>query len=151
MTPVPRILISASRAGPAPSGSPGRVPASSGLLPPSPAPPGSGCPRQQRPTATGRRRRSFTSTRTTAPFGARRAAWKPLVVVKLFLVECFTYQGFSSLSGNMPHRDHPVTLEQASQVRMKNGPLWPFRTFPQQPDARSSGPETRASGTLFRF
>jgi hypothetical protein len=36
----------------------------SGLLPPSPAPPGSGCPQLQRPAATGRRRRSLTSTRS---------------------------------------------------------------------------------------
>jgi hypothetical protein len=46
------------------------VPALSGLLPPSPAPPGSGCPQLQRPAATGRRRRSSTSTRITAPHGA---------------------------------------------------------------------------------
>ena len=39
------------------------VPALSGLLPPSPAPPGSGCPQLHRPAATGRRRRSLTSTR----------------------------------------------------------------------------------------
>ena len=32
------------------------VPSLSGLLPPSPAPPGSGCPQLQRPAATGRRR-----------------------------------------------------------------------------------------------
>ena len=57
------------------------VPALSGLLPPSPAPPGSGCPQLQRPAATGRRRRSLTSARTTAPHGARRTAWKPLVMV----------------------------------------------------------------------
>jgi hypothetical protein len=40
--PVPRVLLSATLAGPAPSGSTGHVPALSGLLPPSPAPPGSG-------------------------------------------------------------------------------------------------------------
>jgi hypothetical protein len=78
MTPVPRVLLSVSLAGPAPSGSPGHTPALSGLLPPSPAPPGSGCPQLPRPAATGRRRRSLTSTRTTAPHGARRKAWKPL-------------------------------------------------------------------------
>jgi hypothetical protein len=53
-----------------PSGSPGYVPALSGLLPPSPAPPGSGCPQLQRPAATGRRQRSLTSARITAPHGA---------------------------------------------------------------------------------
>ena len=62
-TPVPRVLLSATLAGPAPSGSTGHVPALSGLLPPSPAPPGSGCPQLRRPAATGQRRRSLTSTR----------------------------------------------------------------------------------------
>jgi hypothetical protein len=61
--PVPRVLLSATLAGPAPSGSTGHVPALSGLLPPSPPPPGSGCPQLHRPAATGRRRRSLTSTR----------------------------------------------------------------------------------------
>lgn len=46
------------------------VPALSGPLPPSPAPPGSDCPQLHRPAATGQRRRSLTSTRTTAPHGA---------------------------------------------------------------------------------
>src|SRR5205823_12050084 len=73
ITPVPRVLLSATLAGPAPSGSTGYVPALSGLLPPSPAPPGSGCPQLHRPAATGRRRRSLTSTRTTAPRCARLA------------------------------------------------------------------------------
>src|SRR4029453_2487029 len=40
------------------------VPSLSGLLPPSPAPPRSGCPQLQRPAATGRRRSPFTSART---------------------------------------------------------------------------------------
>ena len=74
MTPVPHVLLSVSLAGPAPSGSPGYVPALSGLLPPSPASPGSGCPQLQRPAATGRRRRSLTSTRITAPHGALSSA-----------------------------------------------------------------------------
>jgi hypothetical protein len=68
--PVPHVLLSATLAGPAPSGSTGHVPALSGLLPPSPPPRGSGCPQLQRPAATGHRRRSLTSTRTTAPHGA---------------------------------------------------------------------------------
>ena len=68
---VPRVLLSATLTGPTPSGSTGHVPALSGLLPPSPAPPGSGCPQLHRPAATGRRRRSLTSTRMTAPHGAK--------------------------------------------------------------------------------
>lgn len=48
------------------------VPALSGLLPPSPASPGPGCPQLHRPATTGRRRRSSTSTQITAPHGARR-------------------------------------------------------------------------------
>jgi hypothetical protein len=43
-TPVPRVLLFVTLTGPAPSGSAGHVPVSSGLLPPSPASPGSGCP-----------------------------------------------------------------------------------------------------------
>jgi hypothetical protein len=43
-TPVPRVLLSVTLAGPAPSGSTGTPRLLSGLLPPSPAPPGSGCP-----------------------------------------------------------------------------------------------------------
>src|SRR5215472_1716067 len=69
-TPVSRVLLSVTLAGPAPSGSTGHVPALSGLLPPSPAPPGSGCPQLHQPAATSQRQRSLTSTRTTAPHGA---------------------------------------------------------------------------------
>ena len=69
-TPVPRVLLSATLAGPAPSGSTGTSRLCQGCFPPSPAPPGSGCPQLHRPAATGRRRRSLTSTRTTAPHGA---------------------------------------------------------------------------------
>lgn len=46
-TPVPRVLLSITLAGPAPSGSSGYVPALSGPLSPSPASPGSGCPQLQ--------------------------------------------------------------------------------------------------------
>ncbi len=42
------------------------VMALSGLLPPSPAPPGSGCPQLHQPTAMGQRRRSLTSARSTS-------------------------------------------------------------------------------------
>jgi hypothetical protein len=42
------------------------VPALSGLLPPSPAPPGSGCPQLHQPAATDQQRRSLTSTRTSS-------------------------------------------------------------------------------------
>lgn len=48
------------------------VPALSGPLPPSPASPGSGCPQLHLPATTGQRRRSLTSTQTTAPHGAIR-------------------------------------------------------------------------------
>jgi hypothetical protein len=53
-TPVPRVLLSATLAGPAPSGST----RTSRLC--------QGCPQLQRPAATGRRRRSLTSTRTNS-------------------------------------------------------------------------------------
>ena len=58
-------------------------PALSGLLPPSPAPPGSGCPQLRRPATTGQRRRSLTSTRITAPHGANRCSDRPLVSLGL--------------------------------------------------------------------
>jgi hypothetical protein len=48
------------------------VPALSGLLPPSPAPPGSGCPQLHQPAATGQRRRSLTSTRTSSASRRKR-------------------------------------------------------------------------------
>jgi hypothetical protein len=75
-TPVPRVLLSI----------PLRtrtiwqywhIPALLGLLPPSPAPPGSGCPSSYRAAATTRRRRSPTSTQTTAPQGARNQPSTP--------------------------------------------------------------------------
>ena len=49
------------------------VPALSGLLPPSPAPPGPGCPQLHQPAAAGQRRRSFTSTRIIS--ASRRTPW----------------------------------------------------------------------------
>src|ERR1700748_428638 len=78
------------------------VPALSGLLPPSPAPPGSGCPQLQRPAATGRRRRSLTSSRTTAPHGARKTAREPLVVVRLAWSIASLTRGFSRAGGDVP-------------------------------------------------
>ena len=53
------------------------VPALSGLLPPSPAPPGSGCPQLHRPAATGQRRRSLTSTRIVSASRRTAAAGQP--------------------------------------------------------------------------
>ena len=46
------------------------VPPLSGLLPPSPAPPGSGCPQLHRPAATGQRRAPSTPLGVMAPRGA---------------------------------------------------------------------------------
>ena len=54
------------------------VPALSGLLPPSPAPPGSGCPQLRLSATTGRRRRSLTSIRNTAPHGANGSCARTL-------------------------------------------------------------------------
>lgn len=48
-TPVPRVLLSVSLAGPAPSGSADTSRLCQGRLPPFPAPPGSGCPQLQPP------------------------------------------------------------------------------------------------------
>jgi hypothetical protein len=52
-----------------------RVPALSGPLPPTPAPPGAGCPQLQRPAATGRRCRPSTSTQTVS--ASRRTQLMP--------------------------------------------------------------------------
>ena len=94
ITPVPRVLLSATLAGPAPSGSTRHVPALSGLLPPSPAPPGSGCPQLHQPAAAGQRRRSFTSTRIIS--ASRRTP----------------YAGEALLAGGVKHKD-VVTLRYA--------------------------------------
>ena len=66
ITPVPRVLLFVSLAGPAPSGSTGTSRLCQGCFPPSPAPPGSGCPQLQPPAATGRRWRSLTPTRNNS-------------------------------------------------------------------------------------
>jgi hypothetical protein len=52
-TPVPYVYLSATLAGPAPSGSTDTSRLCQGRLPPSPAPPGSGCPQLRSPAATG--------------------------------------------------------------------------------------------------
>ena len=57
-------------AGPGPSGSTGASRHCRGCFPPSPALPGSGCSQLHQAAATARRRRSFTSPRTSAPRGA---------------------------------------------------------------------------------
>lgn len=48
-TPVPRVLLSIMLAGPAPSGGTATSRLCQGRFPPSPAPPGSGCPQLQQP------------------------------------------------------------------------------------------------------
>ena len=72
-TPVPRVLLSIHARRTRTIWQYWHVPALSGLLPPSPAPPGSGCPQLHRPAATGRRRRSLTSTRINS--ASRRTPW----------------------------------------------------------------------------
>lgn len=52
-TTVPRVLLSTSLAGPAPSGSADTSRLCQGRLPPSPASPGSGCPQLHHPATTG--------------------------------------------------------------------------------------------------
>jgi hypothetical protein len=54
VTPVPRVLLFISLAGPAPSRSADTSRLCQGCFPPSLAPPGSGCPQLQTPAATGR-------------------------------------------------------------------------------------------------
>jgi len=61
--PVSRVLLSTMLAGPTPSGGAGASRLCRGCFPPSPAPPGSGCPQLHRLAATRRWRRSLTSTR----------------------------------------------------------------------------------------
>jgi hypothetical protein len=62
ITSVSRVCLSATLATPASSGSTDAPWLCRGRLPPIPAPPGTGCPQLHRPAATGRRRRSLTST-----------------------------------------------------------------------------------------
>ena len=66
ITPVPRVLLFVLLAGPAPSGSAGPSRLCQGCFPPSPAPPGSGCPQLQPPAATGRRWRSLSPIRNNS-------------------------------------------------------------------------------------
>ena len=65
-TPVPHVYLSATLATPASSGSTDTPWLCRGRLPPIPAPPKTGCPQLHRPAATGRRRRSLTSTQSTS-------------------------------------------------------------------------------------
>jgi hypothetical protein len=65
-TSVPRVCLSATLATPASSGSTDTPWLCRGRLPPVPAPPETGCPQLHRPAATGRRRRSLTSTQSTS-------------------------------------------------------------------------------------
>jgi hypothetical protein len=127
-TPVPRVLLSATLAGPAPSGSTGHVPALSGLLPPSPAPPGSGCPQLHRPAATRRRRRSLTSTRTTAPAAPGGAASRRSLeaVEKVVTTTLGNPRQPSATLGN-PGTRHPGTPARHGYIvtrheRVKNHP-----------------------------
>jgi site-specific DNA recombinase len=57
--PVPRVLLSVPLARPAPSGSAGTSQLCRGRLPPSPAPPRSGCPQLRLPAATGQAMKVF--------------------------------------------------------------------------------------------
>ena len=65
-TSVSRVCLSATLATPASSGSTDTPWLCRGRLPPIPAPPETGCPQLHRPAATGRRRRSLTSTQSTS-------------------------------------------------------------------------------------
>ena len=65
-TSVSRVCLSATLATPASSGSTDTPWLCRGRLPPIPAPPMTGCPQLHRPAATGRRRRSLTSTQSTS-------------------------------------------------------------------------------------
>lgn len=65
-TSVSRVYLSVTLATPAPSGSTDTPWLCRGRLPPIPAPPETGCPQLHRPAATGRRRRSLTSTQSTS-------------------------------------------------------------------------------------
>jgi hypothetical protein len=63
-TLVPHVHLPASLAEPGPSGSASPPRRCQGCFPPSPAPPGSGCPQLHRPAATGQRRGPFIPTRS---------------------------------------------------------------------------------------
>ena len=65
-TSVSRVCLSVTLATPASSGSTDTPWLCQGRLPPISAPPETGCPQLHRPAATGRRRRSLTSTQSTS-------------------------------------------------------------------------------------
>ncbi len=73
-TSVSRVYLSVTLATPASSGSTDTSWLCRGRLPPTPAPPGTGCPQLHRPAATGRRQRSLTSTQSTS--ASRRTGGK---------------------------------------------------------------------------
>jgi hypothetical protein len=77
-TSVSRVCLSATLATPASSGSTDTPWLCRGRLPPIPAPPGTGCPQLHRPAATGRRRRSLTSTQSTS--ASRRTGGRTQVI-----------------------------------------------------------------------
>jgi hypothetical protein len=69
-TLVSHVHLPASLAEPGPSGSAGPSRRCQSCFPPSPAPPGSGCPQLHQPAATGQRWSPFIPTRFIAPRGA---------------------------------------------------------------------------------
>jgi hypothetical protein len=84
-TLVPHVHLPVLLAGPGPSGSTGPSRRCRGCCPPSPAPPGSGCPQLHRAAATTRQTRSLTSSRSDGASWRSRSAthnWLGLLAEK---------------------------------------------------------------------
>ena len=128
-TSVPRVCLSATLATPAPSGSTDTSWLCRGRLPPIPAPPGTGCPQLHRPAATGRRRRSLTSTQSTSASrrtGGRTHALSGPVDRATVADRCRT-RGSGQDPGRRRRRSQvcrpePVRLLDRHQRRLPHGP-----------------------------
>ena len=111
ITLVPRVLLFVTLAEPAPSGSPGYVSALSGLLPPSPAPPGSGCPQLHRPCCDRSGGEGLSPPlKSSAPRGARGLRYSPTTSTDLGVQ--------LGVGGELERlrfpRFHPVTLARSA-------------------------------------
>ena len=92
------VHLSVSLAGPGPSGSADPSRRCQGCFPPSPAPPGSGCPQLQRAAATARRGSPFTSPRS------RGASWRTGLLDQIWRHAAFGNVVNAKMSGRAASR-----------------------------------------------
>jgi hypothetical protein len=120
---VPHVHLPVLLAGPGPSGSTGPSRRCRGCYPPSPAPPGSGCPQLHHAAATTRRTRSFTSSRSDG------ASWRSTSATQSRLgagavKSRFTRSGAGMAlgSGRVEHRQRLRTNAPAGRRRASTWP-----------------------------